>query len=511
MFNIFRKSREEKERAIRALEVQKILKEKELQAEASALFLHKMKEASRAELKRKINSQFIDPVASAGETMDSCGINSLTPEYSNGMNLPPAVYDWYASQGFIGYQACSIIAQHWLVDKCCRMPADDAVRGGCEIVAEDQRVIDLLVDFNKKIKLNQSMQEYINFGRVFGIRIAIFIIDTTDPEFYEKPFNIDSVTPNSYKGISQVDPYWVIPELTAETLSNPASLNFYNPTYYTINGKRYHKSHLCVYTPYPVPDNLKPFYRYGGKSMPQMIFNRVYASERTADEAPQLAMAKRMIALQLEDSALGNTEALQQRLDEWSLLMNNYGIKALGQGEAISLFDTSLADFDNLTMTEYQLVASVSEVPATKLLGTQPKGFNSTGDYELQNYWQLLNGIRENELTPLAERSNEIAMRSYVAPKLGMSAEDIEQVKIEFKWGALDSPTEEKRALINKTKADTAAAYHQAGAIDGEDIRISLNKDKNSDFYGVAENDEETSFNEETDEVGSSEEGATNI
>ena len=30
-------------------------------------------------------------------------------------------------------------------------------------------------------------------------------------------------------------------------------------------------------------------------------------------------------------------------------------------------------------MTQYQLAASVANVPATKLLGTQPKGFNATG------------------------------------------------------------------------------------------------------------------------------------
>ena len=453
---------------------------------------------------------FVDPIEAVGLTKDSCSFIPATANYGQGYSgIPPIVYDWYASQGFIGYRACSILAQHWLIDRTCRMPADDAVRSGFDVVAEDQRIIDLFTKTHKKINLNASMQEFINFGRVFGIRIAIFIIDTTDPEFYEKPFNIDAVTANTFKGISQVDPYWVVPELTYEALSDPASLNYYEPSFYNINGKRYHKSHVCVYTPYPVPDSLKPWYMYGGKSIPQMIFNRAYAAERTADEAPQLAMAKRLFNVQVDQSAFSNPEGLKERFGYFSEFMNNYGIQITGQGEVITQFDTSLADFDNLTMTEYQLVAAGSEVPATKLLGTSPKGFNATGEFELKNYWQLLTGIRENVLTPFADRVNEIIMRSVVAPKLGIS--DIESIGLDIRWKSLDTPTTKERAEINKLKADAAAVWFGIGAIDGEDARIILSEDLDSDFYGIAENDEEAALNEETDEMGEPEKGTTII
>ena len=47
--------------------------------------------------------------------------------------IPDAQALWYASQGFIGYQMCAIIAQNWLVDKACRMPGRDAIRQGYDI------------------------------------------------------------------------------------------------------------------------------------------------------------------------------------------------------------------------------------------------------------------------------------------------------------------------------------------------------------------------------------------
>ena len=48
----------------------------------------------------------------------------------NDLGANPLLMEWYVRQGFIGYQNCAIIAQHWLVDRCCTLPAKDAVRNG---------------------------------------------------------------------------------------------------------------------------------------------------------------------------------------------------------------------------------------------------------------------------------------------------------------------------------------------------------------------------------------------
>ena len=167
-------------------------------------------------------------------------------------NIPEAQVMWYASQGFIGFQLCAIIAQNWLVDKACVMPAKDAIRKGYEITVNDGTKIDpALLDklraCDKKYKLNEQMKNFVKFGRVFGIRIAMFKVDSTDPDYYLKPFNPDGVTPNSYKGIVQIDPYWITPELDINAASNPASPNFYEPTWWRVNGERIHKSHLIIW------------------------------------------------------------------------------------------------------------------------------------------------------------------------------------------------------------------------------------------------------------------------
>lgn len=427
----------------------------------------------------EILAQAISSQVACGVAMDSAPVAKLG---MGGTSVPEAQLAWYASQGFIGYAACALIAQHWLVDKACAMTGRDAIRHGYEINGQNADAIALLKKIDKRRGINASMREFIRMGRVFGVRHALFKVSSTDPDFYEKPFNLDGVTPGSYQGISQVDPYWITPELDAGALADPANLLFYEPTYYRIGNRRYHRSHLAIYVPHPVVDMLKPAYLYGGVSVPQRIYERVYAAERTANEAPQLAMTKRLTTFKVPDAALSNPERIAQVLQGVVENRDNYGIWTIGPDDSVAQSDTSLAELDAVIMSQYQLVAAIANVPATKLLGTTPKGFNATGEYEEASYREELESIQANDLTAMLERHHALVMRSDVAPRLG-----IEPVPTSIDWRPLDSPKAEVWATINKTKAETDKILFDAGAVDGLDIRRRVAADKDSDYYGLSE------------------------
>lgn len=418
-------------------------------------------------------------IPNAGEAMDSA---HMLQDAGRVAGVPESQFGWYASQGFIGYQACAILAQHWLIDKACMMPARDAIRMGYEINCDDADAIEVLKKADKRHGINAAMREFVHMGRVFGVRVAIFRVDSTDPEYYQKPFNLDGVTKGSYRGISQVDPMWCSPILTSSSLTDPASQRFYEPEFWLIGGQKYHRSHLAIFVPHPVADLIKPSYQYGGVSVPQRIYERVYAAERTANEAPQLAMSKRLTVLKVNAAAFySDLQKAYDNLLSWVGLRDNYGVKVIDkEAEDISQFDVSLADLDAVIMTQYQIVAAIACVPATKLMGTTPKGFNSSGEYEEASYREELESIQTNDLTPMLERHHAMALRS--AGFVGVTST--------VDWAPLDSPTAAEWATINKAKADTAAVYAGIGAIDGMDVRQQITQDKTSDFYGLAEIDE---------------------
>lgn len=439
-------------------------------------------------LARNIQRDPPAPIAADGsavamdESMEE--VKALNASFMDG--IPDAQLSWYGSFGFIGYQTCAMLAQHWLIDKACTMPARDAVRVGYTITSNDGSdiapdVLDALRDFDKTRKIDRHMVEFERLGRVFGIRVAMFVVESDDPEYYEKPFNPDGVRPGSYKGIAQVDPYWMSPELSLVAASRPESPEFYEPTWWRISGKRVHRSHLVIMRTCEMPDILKPTYLYGGIPVPQRIAERVYAAERTANEAPQLAMTKRTTVLGVDASqALQDQQEFERKLAQWGYYRDNYGVKVKDTAETIEQFDTTLADLDVVIMTQYQIVAAAAGVPATKLLGTTPKGFNATGEYEESSYHEELESIQVNDLSPLLERHHLLAIRSEIAPKF-----EIPPFATSVTWNTLDALTAKEQAEINQLKAQTGAVLVQSGAIDGEDERQRLIADPDSGYSGV--------------------------
>ena len=416
----------------------------------------------------------------AGQAMDDSESGDFSLKSGYSMSQPAiseALMMWYISQSFIGYQMCAFLAQHWLIDKACTIPSRDAIRQGYDIVSSDENALDTetmqkIQRLNQSYKLNENLMEFIRFGRIFGIRILLFKVESSDPKYYEKPFNIDGIQPGSYKGMVQVDPYWTAPWLDGESASQTNSMHFYEPTWWVINGIKYHRSHLIIFKGTEVADFLKPAYLYGGVPVPQKIMERVYAAERTANEAPLLAMTKRMTVFKTNiESAFQNKETFDQNMMQWIALRDNQQIKLADREDDISQLDTSLTDLDTVIMTQYQIVAAAANVPATKMLGTTPKGFNATGEYEEASYHEELESIQTHDLTPIMDRHHAILCKS----------ENL-SVSVKIEWNPVDSPTAAEEAEINNKKANTIQTLVNSGSIDGYDGHEFLVQDKSSGF-----------------------------
>ena len=442
----------------------------------------------RLSMPRNVGMDEIVTGAGASAAMDSNNFeNSLKTLYTMGAapGVPDAQLLWYAGQGFIGYQMCALLAQNWLVNKACAQPGRDAVRTGYELkVGAQPEVIEAIKKADKRHGIKRNMVQFVKFGRVFGIRLALFVVESTDPEYYKKPFNPDGITPGSYKGVTQVDPYWCSPQLSTTAASDPTAMDFYEPTYWQINGKQIHKSHLVIMRGEEVTDVLKPSYNYGGMSIPQRIYERVYAAERTANEAPMLALSKRTRTLYTDMARViaKGAGAMAETLNARAEMLNNFGTDVVDmKSDKVEHSDLTLADLDSVIMTQYQIVAAAANIPATKLLGTTPKGFNATGEYEEATYHEELEGIQEHDLSPMLERHHLCVWRSEIAPKFKLDP----KVMVEHVWNPTDSLTAKERAEVNKINAETGKILSDAGAIDGMDERDRITNDRDSGYGGL--------------------------
>ena len=76
------------------------------------------------------------------------------------------------------------------------MPAKDASRNGFELSVNDgtevdPEVLDCIREQDKKFEILRNCVEFIDLGRTFGIRVALFLVDSPDENYYSNPFNPD--------------------------------------------------------------------------------------------------------------------------------------------------------------------------------------------------------------------------------------------------------------------------------------------------------------------------------
>ncbi len=189
---------------------------------------------------------------------------------------------------------------------------------------------------------------------------------------------------------------------------------------------------------------------------------------------------KRIDVLKVDlSAAAAKQDGFEKRMEQWRFNRDNYGVKVIGQEDDMLQFDTSLADLDEAIMTQYQLVSSASNVPATKLLGTQPKGFNSTGESEEASYHEELESIQSHDLTKFIQRHHLLLIRSEIAPDAPFETAIV--------WNPLDAMTAKEQAELNKLKSETGQTLMQSGAIDGQDERQRIINDPDSGYNGLIE------------------------
>lgn len=416
-----------------------------------------------------------------------------------GDDIPNDILEFYGKHAFIGWQACAILRQNPYIDKACTIPAQDAISSDYKISYLNNNKDEKEVD-NEKLAEMKAISDkdfhikdicyHANVNKkTFGISLVVPVVDGVD---YKQPYSIKKVRKGSYKGMVVVEPYWTSPQLDSDAVSNPMNVGFQEPTWWRMpNGTVVHKSWCIKRCNSELPDILKPTYYYGGVPLTQKIYERVYAAEKVANEAPQLALTKRMLIADANIANLmANKEECNSILNLIQWCRDNFSVWFKNPGDDVKQIDTSLSDFDALVMTQYQLVASIADMPATKLLKTQPKGFNATGEYEQKDYIQSLQAIQDQDYLPILKMHYELFTKSFYG----------ETIDLSVVFNPIDTPTEKETAEVAKLWADVDATYVGSGVMSADEVR-DIRRTQEGSPYSTLADDMEGETNQELNRV----------
>lgn len=437
--------------------------------------------------------RFYPPRQGFHSALDSGGLNMM-PDPLLRFPINPRVLKHFQSRIWITYTGCAIIATHEFVNRACLIPAEDAIAHGYKVVckstkhkhnnehdAEEEEFLVAVKQAADRMGLNEVCKKLNYKKKVFGVGIAIpwveFKEDYPSPSCkdgsvkysYADPYDPKAVKPGSFRGFAVVDPHWLTYQWDRESRTDPTSPNFLEPTWIKVAEKRIHRSWVIRRINSELPDIFKPVYLYGGLSLTQMIYERVWAADKLANEAPLLAMTKRLLI------ADGNLEQLQSdpaRTNKFFNAINffrdNFSIFVKKPSSNVTQLDTNLSELTPLTMSQYQLVAAIAQIPVTKLLKNVPTGLQATGQYEWDDYSQSLKVIQNDDYTPTCRMFYELYCASNYPDKKDM--------QLDIEWNPIDVPKESEVAQMCSQTAQYVSHLINTGVIDIAEARAMLRK-----------------------------------
>lgn len=398
---------------------------------------------------------------------------------------------FFNGQAFLGYTYLAELAQRPEYRKPAEALATESTRKWIKLKSKagDEEKADRIKDLEAHMDkhgvqpLFRKMSEYDSF---FG-RMHLYVDtgDTDNADELRKSIGDgrDAITEGKFKGkpgflraLRAIEPVWCYPASYNST--DPLKAEWYDPQTWFVLGKEVHRTRLLLFVAREVPDLLKPSYQFGGLSLSQMAKPYIDNWLRTRQAVADLIWTFSTMILSTDTETLvqPGAELLMNRLQVFSNLRTNQGLMVLNKSsEELNNVSVPLSTLDALQAQSQEQMCSVTNTPVVKLLGIQPAGLNASSQGELTVWYDWNAAYQEKFYDPRLTTVIDLLQYDLWGER---------DPDIVHEWEPIEELTEEQKANVQKTKADTDGALIGAGVIDADESRERLASDPSSDYAG---------------------------
>lgn len=363
----------------------------------------------------------------------------------------------------------SLYRENWIVQNIIATIPNDIMRKWYEIksgVGPDY--IDRMTRLERKTQIRKKLLLGMYWGRLYGGAAGIILIKGHND--MSQPLDLNTVMPDSFQGLQILDRWsGIFPE--GSIVSDPQDPDYGLPEYYTIRDEetgstavRVHHSRVIRFIGRELPWMEQIVEQYWGESEIEAIYNEIVKRDNVSANIAALTFRANINYLESDglDQLLGsaNTRAQQNfwnLMRAQSIMESNFGTRVINKGDVMHNTQytfTGLPDvYDRMMMD----VAGAARTPVTKLFGRSPAGMNATGESDLNNYYDYIDGLRETELRPIIERLLPIAALS----AWGEIPDDLDIV-----FPLMQTPDAEKTAEMGERKTNAILATYQNDLVD---------------------------------------------
>lgn len=349
--------------------------------------------------------------------------------------------------------------------------ATEMVRQGWNIEGDTDNKINCYID---ELFGVAALTDLIRWARLYGG--SIIVMGIADGRKLDEP--VDELNIHGIRWLRVFDRFQAMPN-TAFMCDDLNSEHYGYPEIYQVNDYRTGKTFTVNHTRVlridwcQLPPREQMMNQGWGDSALSSIYQEIRSYGTAMANANAIVQDFINTILKMPDLSEGlNNECQQEnmtkRLNYANQMKSIIQMLVIDKEEDILKLSSNISGLPELLDRFMLSVCSVTGIPATVLFGRSPAGFNSTGDADVRNYYDMIKNFQENKLKPCLEK-----LVRYICMAKDGPFEGIEPETWNVKFVPLWQNTEEQEATIRRIVADTDAIYIDRGVLYPDEVAVS--------------------------------------
>lgn len=344
----------------------------------------------------KTKSQVADSFVNFGQKLGIGADNALsTASYGfNPITRNRVMLEWIHRGSWLGGVAVDVVAE-------------DMCRAGIDLqttLKPDQ--MQKIEEAAVTLGVWKRIQETIQWGRLYGGCIGVFMVDGQRPD---TPLRIDTIGRGQFKGLLVLDRWMVEPSLN-DLITEPGP-NLGLPKFYTVIADapalprmKIHHSRCFRQEGVTLPYWQRVQEMLWGTSVLERLYDRMVAFDSASTGAAQLVYKAFIRTYKIDgmrEIVAAGGKALDGLVRYVEMMRRFQGIEGItlldGKDEFAVREHGTFAGLSDALVQFGQQLSGALQIPLVRLFGQSPAGFNS-GDSDLRNYYDGINKKQETEL-----------------------------------------------------------------------------------------------------------------
>lgn len=403
-------------------------------------------------------------------------------------------------------QLTSLYEGNGLFSKIIDTPAEEAVKHGYKLNLSNDDLEAFVAEALDDLEWEEKAATAIKWARLYGGSIIVMLID--DGRGLEEPVdwqNIRSIDELRVYERAVVQPDYAslyMQDYGGKGPGNRVS-KFGRPEFYYVSSIfgsfTVHESRCLVFRNGVLPEQISnstyqiwgmPEYVRIRRAMRETITAHTDSTKLLERSVQAIYSMKNLAQLLATDDGENQVLKRLQIIDTARGLLNSIAIDAEGENYDFKTFQFSgVKDVIDATCN---MLSALTNIPQTILFGRSPAGMNSTGESDLENYYNFVERIQKMMLKRNLRDLLDVVFRAGVA-----SGAISEEPDFKLEFNPLWSMSDTEQATVDETRARTALAKAQAAqiyvdmqAMDATEVRHRLASDDSFDVEDVVEEDE---------------------